>query len=196
MKRVELELAIRVATEIVRQDRVLIVGSQSILGSYSEDELPANATFSNEVDIAPLLDDEQETAASLLDGQAGEWSSFHDSNGFYIQGVGRRTAVLPRGWKDRLVEVAPPGAPNSIGLCLDPVDLCVAKLVAGREKDGPFVDSLIGAGLVDPRKLHARIGLVDDGQPQKDGPVIDEAFRRRLTSWVDAAARRHMNVWP
>lgn len=195
MRRVDLELAIKVATEIVHQDRVLIIGSQSILGSFDEYELPPTATLSDEVDIAPIADDEQETVATLLDGQAGEWSSFHDANGFYIQGVGTRTAVLPRGWKGRLVEVRPPGYPDSIGLCLDPIDLCVAKLVAGREKDWPFVDSLIGAGLVSPTQLRDRFRLLDDGQSQLDGPMIDDAFRDRLRSWAEAAKERHARVW-
>lgn len=196
MRRAELEFAIRVATEIVQQDKVLIIGSQSILGSFDEHDLPAAATLSNEVDIAPLVDDEQETIATLLDGQAGEWSSFHDVNGFYIQGVGKRTAILPRGWEDRLVEVKPPGAPGSIGLCLDPLDLCVAKLVAGREKDWSFVDSLIGAGLIDPKSLRERVELLNAGQAQKDGPIINEFYRDRLQNWIRAAKARHATVWP
>jgi hypothetical protein len=45
MRRADLELAIKVATEIVHQDKVLIIGSQSILGSYDENQLPATATL-------------------------------------------------------------------------------------------------------------------------------------------------------
>lgn len=191
MKRSELEAAIIVATEIVRQDSVLVIGSQSILGSFTEEELPAITTFSVEVDIAPLKDDAAETVATLLDGQAGEMSEFHAANGFYIQGVGPRTAVLPYGWRKRLVSVVPPGAPSSTGLCLDPVDLCVAKLVAGREKDALFVDALIAAALVSPKDIRDRIGLLESGTPQRDGHTIDAAFRARLRRWVEAAASRH-----
>jgi hypothetical protein len=84
MNRAQLETAIRLATEIIHQDSVYIIGSQSILGSYSEDELPAVVTLSAEVDIAPVKDDASETAADLLDGQLGEWSSFYEAKGFYI----------------------------------------------------------------------------------------------------------------
>jgi hypothetical protein len=191
MKRSELAIAIKAATEIMRQDKVLVVGSQSILGTFDEDELPAIATFSVEVDIAPLRDDSDETAATLLDGQAGEWSTFHETYGFYIQGVGSRTAILPKGWNTRLVPVVPPGAPQSTGLCLDPVDLCVAKLVANREKDLIFVDALIGAGLIDPARLRSHIDLLEDGEPQHNGPIINAALRARLTSWTDYCAKRH-----
>lgn len=130
MRRFEPERAIRVATEIVRQHEVYILGSQAILGSFREDESPVTATLSNEVDIAPVKDDESETAATLLDGQAGKWSEFHNDNGFCIQGVGTRTANLPKGWKNRLIAVSPPGPPDSIGLCLEPHDLCAAMILA------------------------------------------------------------------
>ena len=103
---------------------------------------------------------------------------------------------MPRGWKDRLVEVKSPSTASSIGLCLDPLDLCVAKLVAGREKDWSFVDSLVGAGLVNPTNLEDRVELLDDGQSQKDGPIINKSYRDRLHRWIKAAKARHATVWP
>lgn len=53
-RRSELEHAIRAATEIIRQDAVVIIGSQAILGSFTEEELPTATTLSVEVDISPL----------------------------------------------------------------------------------------------------------------------------------------------
>ncbi len=103
MRREDLELATIAATEIIRQREVRIIGSQAILGSYSEDELPARATMSNEVDIASLDDDASETLADMIDGQLGEWSDFDRDHGFYVQGVSVSTAYLPDGWESRLV---------------------------------------------------------------------------------------------
>jgi hypothetical protein len=60
-----------------------------------------------------------------------------------------------------------------------------------RPKDGDFVDALIEADLIRPTDIRERIGLIADGQHQEDGPVIGEAFRDRLRSWVDGAERRH-----
>jgi len=37
-----------------RATEVIVVGSQAILGSFREDELPADASMSVEVDILPL----------------------------------------------------------------------------------------------------------------------------------------------
>ena len=52
---------------------MIVVGSQSILGTYREEDLPAEATMSVEVDILPIADDNAETArlADLIEGVAG-----------------------------------------------------------------------------------------------------------------------------
>jgi hypothetical protein len=171
MLRAELEHTIRAATEIVGQDSIIVIGSQSILGSYSEDDLPAQATQSIEVDMAPLNDDDRATLATMLDGAVGEWSQFHAAYGYYVQGVGRETAVLPAGWEDRLVPLSGPNTDGRTGLCLDPHDLCLAKLVAHREKDLVFVASLIEAGLIDPAVLAARVDDMHTADPRSRATI-------------------------
>ncbi|MBK5216696.1 MAG: hypothetical protein JJE02_03845 [Propionibacteriales bacterium] len=54
MRRDQLEHAIRTACQIIQHSEVIVVGSQAILGTYDEDELPAAATMSIEVDILPV----------------------------------------------------------------------------------------------------------------------------------------------
>lgn len=101
--------------------------------------------------------------ADLIEGVAGEWSPFELQHGFSIDGVDLDTAILPDGWRDRLVKVqnantaAPAGEPRFAGWCLDKDDLCVAKLCAFREKDRNFVAALVDAGLVDADLIGARI---------------------------------------
>ncbi|WP_287039704.1 DUF6036 family nucleotidyltransferase [Mycobacterium sp.] len=149
---------------------VIVVGSQAILGTYAEDELPFYATRSAEVDVLPIADDNGEIMrlADKLVGVAGEFSSFAELHGFYIDGVDLQTSALPEGWRDRLVKVqnantaAPSGEPQFIGWCLDKEDLCVAKLCALREKDQNFVDALITADLVDPRVITPRLATVPE----------------------------------
>ena len=130
MRRDQLEHAIRASCQIIHQLEVIVVGSQAILGTYSEDELPAAATMSIEVDILPIADSNEETArlADLIEGVAGEFSSFEQLHGFSIDGVDLDTAVVPEGWRGRLVRVqnantaAPTGVPRSTGWCLDKED--------------------------------------------------------------------------
>jgi hypothetical protein len=83
MRRDQLEHAIRTACQIIGHDAVAVVGSQSILGSFAEDQLPAEATMSMEIDVLPLVDDDAEAArlADLIEGVAGEWSSFEEQHG-------------------------------------------------------------------------------------------------------------------
>jgi hypothetical protein len=61
MRRDQLEHAIRTACQIAGTPEVIVVGSQVILGTYREDELPDAATMSAEIDILPIADDPAET---------------------------------------------------------------------------------------------------------------------------------------
>jgi hypothetical protein len=92
MRRDQLEHAIRTACQIIERPEVIVVGSQAILGSFREDELPADATMSVEVDILPIADSNDETArlADLIEGVAGEFSTFEQLHGFSIDGVEER----------------------------------------------------------------------------------------------------------
>ena len=104
--------------------------------------------------------------ADVIEGVAGEWSPFEEQHGFSIDGVDLQTAILPIGWRDRLVKVqnantaALSGQPQYIGWCLDKEDLCVAKLCALREKDRNFVGALLDAGLVDAEIITRRLAEV------------------------------------
>lgn len=169
MRRDQLEHAIRTACQITGHTEVVVIGSQAILGTYPEYELPHLATRSMEVDILPITDDNNTTIelADLIVGVAGELSPFEQTHGFSIDGVDLTTAALPEGWKDRLVKVqntntaAPSGHPQFIGWCLDKEDLCVAKLCAFRAKDQNFVQALIQEHLVDPALITDRLGTVN-----------------------------------
>ena len=180
MRRDQLEHAIRTACQIIGHPAVVIVGSQAILGSFVEGQLPSEATMSIEIDILPLAEDNDETArlADLIEGVAGEWSPFEEQHGFSIDGVDRSTAVLPDGWRDRLVKVqnantaAASGAPQYIGWCLDKEDLCVAKLCAFREKDQNFVGALLDAKLVDAEVITRRLATV----PAQHLPATERAL--------------------
>jgi hypothetical protein len=179
MRRDQLEHAIRAACQIAGITEVIIVGSQAILGTYTEDQLPWYATRSAEIDVIPIADDagEIDRLADEIEGVAGELSPFAQLHGFAIDGVDLNTSALPDGWHDRLVKVqnentaAPSGQPQFIGWCLDKEDLCVAKLCALREKDQNFVDALITANLVDPQGIATRLAAL----PERHREAIERA---------------------
>lgn len=185
MNRNQLEHAIRAACQIIQLPEVIIVGSQSILGTFEDRDLPAEATMSREVDVLPIADTNEQIAqlADEIEGVAGEWSTFEEQHGFSIDGVDLTTVVLPDGWRERLVKVqnantaAPSGQPLFTGWCLDPHDLCVAKLCAGREKDLNFVAALVREELVDRRIIERRLSLVDHAY---------EAAAGRARVWLES----------
>lgn len=76
---------------------MIVIGSQAILGTYDESQLPAAATMSIEVDILPIADTNDESArlADLVEGVAGEFSPYEALHGFSIDGVDLDAAVLP-----------------------------------------------------------------------------------------------------
>ena len=152
MRRHELEHLIRAAAAVTNEYEIVVIGSQSILGAVADP--PAALLQSMEADCYPLT---QPELADLIDGAIGELSPFHERFGYYAQGVGPETAVLPAGWQDRLVKLQNENTDLKIGWCLEPHDLAAAKLVAGREKDGPFVQTMLRHGLIQLNTLLDRV---------------------------------------
>lgn len=101
MKRSELEHIIRAAGAISEEDRIVIIGSQSILGQFPD--APSLLSRSMEADLYPLDHPER---AEAVDGAMGEGSTFHEEFGYYAQAVSPETALLPDGWQLRLVSVS------------------------------------------------------------------------------------------
>ena len=94
MTREQLAHVLRTVSQLTGSPDVLVIGSQSILGSYPEDQLPPEATGSMEVDTA-FLADPGDAMADLVDVTIGELSEFHDEFGYYPQGVSVSTGVFP-----------------------------------------------------------------------------------------------------
>lgn len=173
MTRDQLAHLLRAASQIADEHDVLVVGSQSILGTYGEDELPDDAVASVEADVT-FFWDADDKKSDIVDGALGEDSMFHHTFGYYAQGVSVATAVLPTGWRDRLVVFEDEATAPGRGFCLDRHDLVISKLVAGREKDFVFAAALITAELVDPDVLVQRAELL---------PTIP-LVKRRVQAWV------------
>lgn len=180
MTREQLAHVLRAVAQISGERDVLIIGSQSILGSYPEDALPARATGSMEVDTAFFADPDG-AKADIVDVNLGEFSEFHNEFGYYPQGVSVSTGVFPAGWRDRLVVFQTPGTGQGRGLCLEPHDCIPAKLVRFDEKDVDFAVALVAAGLINLDTLAERAATLP-AHPA----VID-----RIQNWVNAMRSRH-----
>ena len=155
MERDQLEHILRAAAAITRENEFVIVGSQAVLGAVPN--APPELKLSREVDIYPL---HRPDLADLIDGAIGEGSHFEDTFGYYAQGVGPETAVLPQGWRDRLVRVQSAATHGAVGLCLEPHDLVASKYVANREKDRVFCRVALLRGTVSAAVLRERVQLL------------------------------------
>lgn len=96
MTRDQLEHLLRASAGVLRDRGVatsgelVVIGSQAILGQFPS--APLQLLRSMEADIYPYHAPE---FADIIDGAIGEGSAFHDTFGYYAQGVGPETAVLP-----------------------------------------------------------------------------------------------------
>ncbi len=116
MKREELEHILRAASRIAGDSDVLVLGSQSILGTFTEDDLPERAHASIEADVT-FFDDYDNTKSDAVDMHLGEDSQFHQTFGYYAQGVDVGVATLPSGWQDRMVVLASAATDGASGHC-------------------------------------------------------------------------------
>lgn len=159
MKRGEFEHAVRAAASVLGASEVLVIGSQALHASVKSD-LPPEAARSVEVDVAAMGADPDGAKADLIDGSIGEASMFHSTFGYYAQGVVEKTAVLPSGWRRRLVRFETPATNGVIAWCLEPHDLWVSKAIAGRPKDIEFCRALLRRRLVKMDRLRERLAKV------------------------------------
>jgi hypothetical protein len=159
MNRSQLEHIIRAASQISGDTEIVVIGSQAI---HAQDtNLPPIAYLSQEADVYPRNHPDR---ADDIDGAIGELSAFHQTHGYYAQGVSPETAVLAEGWQDRLIRITNTNTGGATGLCLDAHDLVLSKYAAAREKDIAFNQALIRHGCVARKKLLALLKLmpVDD----------------------------------
>lgn len=175
MRRADLEHVIRAAAEIADDPEIIVIGSQAILGSFPN--APAELLVSMEADVFPK---NRPDRADLIDGTIGEGSPFHELYGYYAQGVDESTAILPRGWRDRLIQVKNENTRGKTGWCLEPHDLVVAKTVAGREKDLKFLEGAARGKLVELDRLLARLADTEVDSERRSLAVarIQRAFTR------------------
>ena len=107
MNRSQLEHIIRAASRISGDTEIVVIGSQAI--HAQTERLPPIVFQSMEADVYPRNHPER---ADEIDGAIGELSDFHQTFGYYAQGVSPQTAILPAGWQRRLI---PLSSPNTEG---------------------------------------------------------------------------------
>ena len=175
MNRSQFAHTIRAAAAILGVNKVLVIGSQAVHASLNQLFPAVNRSI--ETDIASL-DDDDGKMADLIDGSIGEASIFQDTFGYYAQGVEPKSAILPDGWKQRLVPFSSPETNGVTAHCLELHDLWISKAMAGRPKDREFCDELTKRKCVKIQTLRARLKKVKGQAPEKIAAVA---------GWIDRA---------
>ena len=171
MTRAQLEHIIRAAARITGEKRLILIGSQAILGQFPD--APEPLLRSNEADIyAPDRPDRSE----LITGAIGPGSQFDRTFRYHGDGVTPTTATLPKGWEERLFPICNTNTDGATGWCLEVHDIAIAKYFANREKDRRYTKDLWKHRLIEARTLEQRL---------RDTPLGDEDRER-----MRAAARR------
>jgi hypothetical protein len=163
VRRDQLEHVLRAAAAIVGSDDFVVIGSQAMLASVASP--PPEIIASVEVDLYPR--DAPERSIEV-DGAIGDGSMFHDTHGYYAHGVGPETAIAPSGWTERLVPLVNDNTRGVTGWCMEPHDLVVAKLAAGRDRDVEYARAAIHAGIVDADLLRERVTMLDTNDEHRD----------------------------
>jgi hypothetical protein len=160
VNRAALEHLLRAAEAVTGESAFYVVGSAAILPSWPPDrEIPDVVARSREADLIPASGSLQ--IVDLIDGALGQDSTFDSTFGYYADGVDFSTVDwAPQGWRDRVIRFETAGTGAAAGLCMEPHDLVVAKLCAGREKDLEFVRRLIESGIVGRALLFQRLRSV------------------------------------
>jgi hypothetical protein len=171
MTREQLEHIIRAAGAIANTEDLVVIGSQAILGQFPN--APKELLVSNEADVFPRGNPE---LSELVDGSIGEGSPFQREFGYYAHGVDEATAILPEGWRDRLILVSGENTRFVRGWCLEVHDLAIAKYAAGREKDLDFTGALARHGLTERETLERRL-LATPVEPRLRTLIFDRIQR-------------------
>lgn len=168
MRRHQLEHVVAAAANVTREDELVVVGSQAILGTYPD--APEPLLRSMEADLYPRWNPSK---ADEIDGALGDGSQFHRTYGYYAHGVGPETAKAPAGWEKRLVRVSVAARPTSdrrpVALCLERHDLILAKCAAGRDRDWEFVREMLRACLAEVDTLLSGVEEMPIGDAERAG---------------------------
>lgn len=174
----DLQRTVRALAREFKTDKVFIIGSQAILLSWPD--APPIMRASPEIDAYPanarIWEIEEKKRDPRLAGEAsehihalfGEGSQFHDTHGFFIDGVDENTAKLPADWQTRAIVKR---------FDVDE-DLIVSKLARLDPKDKDFIEAFHAEWPLDRVLIEARIADSDFGS---EAAKLAVAYVRALT---------------
>jgi hypothetical protein len=157
MTREQLEHVIRAAAAITNEKSFVVIGSQAVLLPYPDAH--PELRVSRELDLYPAMAPEK---SDLIEGAIGALSQFDETFGYYADGVGPETAVMPADW---ILRASLHYLGDTTVVCPDMHDLAVSKCVAQRTKDARFIVVMLKEGMISSATLEQRIRQLEPERP-------------------------------
>jgi len=144
---------------------VVVIGSQAVLATLPQ--APFTARTSVEIDAYPGNAEEWEAqhgteASEVVNALFGYRSTFHETHGFYIDGVDDSTASLPPDWRERQTVRVVDCYGRAVRIVTPELhDIVASKLCRLDPKDERFTTVLHDAGHLDLTMLEQRVRAIN-----------------------------------
>ena len=172
LRRANIDHILRAAAALSGHQRFVMVGTGAVIATARH--IPAAMMLTREIDIYADGSADPEAISDLIDASIGHDLLFDRTFGYYGDGVGPRTAIMPEDWRRRAIEYRTP-AGEATALCPSAEDVAIAKLCAWREKDQSWLREALRARIAAPDQIES---LLTREMPP-EAPATDE-LRRRL----------------
>lgn len=172
LARANLDHILRSARTVTGLDRFVLIGSAAILAW--ETLVPPQMLMTREADLFAYEADDPDRVADELDGAIGQGSAFDATFGYYCDGVGEQTAIMPVDWQARSKEYSTPATEGAIAVVPSPDDIAIAKLCAWRDKDKAWLAVAAGHRIIDLDAMHRLLSRLPARAP------APEELQRRM----------------
>ena len=162
---------LRAAGEVTGQTRFVLIGSAAVIAWQRV--VPPEMAMTREVDLFAMDAEDIDATSEELDGSLGQGSSFDETFGYYCDGVGAETAILPTDWMSRAMTYQSPDAPGITAIIPEPDDIALAKLCAWRPKDIDWLVAAASSAIINLDAMRARLGTM----PARAGDIRTLADR-------------------
>ena len=154
MKREKVEHILRAAGRVTGKKVFVLIGSAAIVAW--REMIPPELAISRDVDLFAYDTPDVDEIADSLDGALGQASAFDQTFGYYCDGVGADTALLPTDWRDRALTFSTPNTEGVTALVPEPNDIALSKLFAWRPKDIDWLRVAVATRIIDPDTMRDR----------------------------------------
>jgi hypothetical protein len=176
MRRKNIDHILRAAADVTKQQKFVLVGSAAVTARAKN--VPLDMMDTKEIDIYAPEADDIELASELIDGNIGQGSQFHESFGYYGDGVSPATAKMPSDWMERTIEYHSPECPGVVAIVPEQNDVALAKLAAWREKDQSWLSKGVGAGILSLPTMAGRLSRMPPPNAEGNPPAVEVLWDR------------------